>query len=296
MSALTTTPPQTPTNLSAVPGQTEIDLTWTPSLENGVLASLPLNYLITRAPAWPDGVHTSQSPSYNDTGLTPGNSYSYTVMEVDVAGTSARPRQAHLLKSDRTDAPVTSDSGGTVQFKDVEISFVPQSLPSQVTSVTINTVPIETLNTPPSNPTVGPIYQFRVTTTIDGVTTQNQNASFATAVPVQITYDPTQIPAGLNEQNLKPYYYDGLWGRWIPVKNATVDPVNHQISFLTTHFTDFSVQATQATEQSIEDLRDTKFSPFATQIGQKAVSVSPQGGAVTTEFTELVLPGKNHFD
>lgn len=290
------TPPQAPTSLSAVPGETEIDLTWTPSLENGVLASLPLTYLVTRTPAWPDGVHTSQTPSYNDTGLTPGISYSYSVMEMDVAGNISPATASVSAKVGQTDTAIAPTSGGTVQFKDVEISFGPQVLPSQVTAVTINTVPVQTLNVPPQNPMVGPIYQFRVSTTVGGVTTQTQNASFATAVPVQIVYDPTQIPAGLNEENLKPYYYDGLWGRWIPIKNAAVDTANHQISFYTTHFTDFSVQATQATEQTVEDLRNTKFSPFGTQIGQKAVTVSPEGGNVTTEFTELMLPGKNHFD
>ncbi len=80
----------------------------------------------------------------------------------------------------------------------------------------------------------------------------------------------------MTEANLKPFYYDTLWGRWLPIKGALVDSLNHQVYFQTTHFTDFSIQATQENAVSPQQLRDVQFSPFATAIGHAPVTVSPK--------------------
>ncbi len=79
--SIDTATPATPGNFTQTPGATEVDLAWTQAPEPGVLSSLPFTYLVQRNPAWPDGAtHTSATPSYNDTGLTSGSAYTYSVI------------------------------------------------------------------------------------------------------------------------------------------------------------------------------------------------------------------------
>jgi chitodextrinase len=77
--ATDTTPPTVPANLAAIPGDTQITLSWSASTDNvGVTG-----YRVYR-----DGVQTAQttSTSYTDTGLTDGTTYTYTVDAFDAAG------------------------------------------------------------------------------------------------------------------------------------------------------------------------------------------------------------------
>jgi len=74
-----TTAPSTPTNLTATAiSSSQINLTWTASTDNvGVMG-----YQVFRNGTQ---VGTPSGTSYNDTGLTAGTSYSYTVKAVDAA-------------------------------------------------------------------------------------------------------------------------------------------------------------------------------------------------------------------
>ncbi len=78
--SLDTTPPTAPTGLgAAAASDTQINLTWTASTDNvGVTG-----YRVFRSATQ---VGTPTTTTYNDTGLTPGTTYSYTVSAVDAAG------------------------------------------------------------------------------------------------------------------------------------------------------------------------------------------------------------------
>ena len=195
-----TTIPQVPSPFAATPGAAEIDLSWTGIPESGVVSSLPLTYLVERSPAWSDGIHSTTSTQYVDPGLAAGATYSYRVRAMDVAGNLSAPSAWATAEVGFADVSIAPSSGGLVLYKNVVLDFSPGALPNDVTAVTVNEIPLQYLNNKPQYPIVGPIFQFRVTKTDNGVTTQYQNAAFNTAVAVQIAYDPSQIPAGLNEE------------------------------------------------------------------------------------------------
>jgi hypothetical protein len=75
--------PQTPTGLTASPGNSEIELTWDPNPDTDIDG-----YIIHRQP--PDGefaiIDTSETNSYLDTGLTNGIEYSYMITALDTYG------------------------------------------------------------------------------------------------------------------------------------------------------------------------------------------------------------------
>jgi chitodextrinase len=93
-------PPTVPTDLSTtVAGDTQIDLSWTASLDNSGVSG----YNIYR-----NGVKvgTSATTAYSDTGLTAGSTYTYTVTAFDSAGTESNA-------SASVSATTTSSGGDT---------------------------------------------------------------------------------------------------------------------------------------------------------------------------------------
>jgi peptidoglycan hydrolase-like protein with peptidoglycan-binding domain len=77
--AVDTTPPSAPTNLTAVSdGTSEIDLTWKASTDNVGVTGYDVNR---------DGAHwaITASPSYSDSGMSPGTTHTYTVDAYDAA-------------------------------------------------------------------------------------------------------------------------------------------------------------------------------------------------------------------
>ncbi len=93
---------------------------------------------------------------------------------------------------------------------------------------------ILTLNFPPDPPEqssiIGLTYDFRP----DG-------ATFDQPVTITFTYDPNNIPAGVNEEDLSIAFYDDINGEWVVLQNIVVDPSTHTITGETTHFTAFAV-------------------------------------------------------
>src|SRR5690242_10012233 len=92
-----TTPPSAPTNLAASStGQTSVHLTWSPATDNvGVTG-----YKLVRNGTVMD---VGNVTSYDDTGLSPGTPYTYTVRAYDAAGNTS---------GDSNTATATTDSGG----------------------------------------------------------------------------------------------------------------------------------------------------------------------------------------
>jgi transcriptional regulator with XRE-family HTH domain len=73
-----------------------------------------------------------------------------------------------------------------------------------------------------------------------------EGTTFSPAITVTFTYDPNDLPAGINEENLVIAIWDedaGEAGEWVVLENITVDTVNHTISATVSHFTPFAVIA-----------------------------------------------------
>jgi chitodextrinase len=82
VSGFDTIPPSTPTGLAATAGDTQVTVSWNGSTDNVGVAGY---YLYRNG----NRVAQTTATTYNDTGLTNGTSYSYTVIAFDAAGNSS---------------------------------------------------------------------------------------------------------------------------------------------------------------------------------------------------------------
>lgn len=68
-------------------------------------------------------------------------------------------------------------------------------------------------------------------------------ATFVPPITITFTYDPADIPEGVDEANLTIAYYDSSLPGWVSLENVTVDTTEHTISADVSHFTAFAVIA-----------------------------------------------------
>jgi len=66
-------------------------------------------------------------------------------------------------------------------------------------------------------------------------------ATFDPAITLTFTYDPADIPEGVDEGDLAIAMWDEESGEWIELTGCTVDPVTHTIIAPVSHFTAFTV-------------------------------------------------------
>ncbi|MBN1160857.1 MAG: hypothetical protein JXA17_02770 [Dehalococcoidales bacterium] len=118
---------------------------------------------------------------------------------------------------------------------------------------------ILTLNFPPDPPenssVIGLTYDFRP----DG-------ATFDQPVTITFTYNPNNIPPGVNEEDLSLAFYDDINGEWVVLQNIVVDPLTHTITGQTNHFTPFMVIA--FTEPASFSVSELILSPVEIYIGE----------------------------
>ncbi|MFC2003424.1 Ig-like domain-containing protein, partial [Chloroflexota bacterium] len=112
---------------------------------------------------------------------------------------------------------------------------------------------------PPSPPTdssvVGVVYDFRP-----------DRATFEPPIITTITYDPNEIPEGVNENNLVIAMWDSATGNWVEL-DSTVDPDNNTITAPVSHFTAFTIVA--FTRPAAFTTRDLSITPTEVEIGQE---------------------------
>ena len=73
-----------------------------------------------------------------------------------------------------------------------------------------------------------------------------EGTTFSPAITITFSYDPNDLPAGINQENLVIAMWNegaGEAGEWVVLDNITVDTVNHTISGTVSHFTPFAVIA-----------------------------------------------------
>jgi hypothetical protein len=97
-----------------------------------------------------------------------------------------------------------------------------------LTSISID--PMTPPPPPPGGNIIGLVYDF-----------QPDGATFAPPIHVTFTYNPADIPAGVDVDDLVLAFYDVSTGTWIQLENIVIDPVTHTISGDISHFTPFAV-------------------------------------------------------
>lgn len=93
-------------------------------------------------------------------------------------------------------------------------------------------------------------------------------ATFSTPVVLRYSYNPANIPGGINEKNLTLAYYDKDAGNWVGLPSA-VDTVTKTITALTSHFTSFAILGKATTPSAPTS------SPVRTPSASRTASPSP---------------------
>jgi len=287
-----TTPPAAVTALRGIPGNGELTLAWATHDDDIIL------YHVARSPAWPEGERVSTTTSLDDSGLTNGQVYTYTVLAEDHAHNDGPAALSGATIAGLTVTPVNPDpaKGTLAEYEGLKVAIPPAALPAGTAAVLVKEISSPTLQAASTYPIVSPIYSLTtLQTASDGSLQETEHSEFDKEVVMMLDYDPTQLPNGFPETNLGVYYFDTTWGKWFKVEKSAVDTDNHKIVFTTNHFTDFSVQPTLVGDLSPQQLKDAGHSPFKSESQAGAVTVSPQGGTSMTEVTDFVLQGRNGF-
>ncbi|MBN1643880.1 MAG: hypothetical protein JW856_03590 [Dehalococcoidales bacterium] len=70
---------------------------------------------------------------------------------------------------------------------------------------------------------------------------QPNGASFNPSITLSWTYDPADLPEGVNEEDLLIAFWDETNGRWIFLSDVVIDTATHTITASVNHFTVFAV-------------------------------------------------------
>jgi len=98
-------------------------------------------------------------------------------------------------------------------------------------------------------------------------------ATFAPSITLTFTYDPAQVPDGVDQKKLVLATWDSATSKWIEFANCTVDTTAHTISVQISHFTPFTIIA--HTRPAALVISGLTISPTEVNAGQ-AVTISVQ--------------------
>ena len=77
----------------------------------------------------------------------------------------------------------------------------------------------------------------------DGAQIFMGSPTFDPPLEITIKYEPSELPAGVAEHNLKLFYFDGTLNQWQEIEIVARDLVNNTVTASLPHFTDFSLGA-----------------------------------------------------
>ena len=96
-------------------------------------------------------------------------------------------------------------------------------------------------------------------------------ATFDPPITFTFTYDPDDLPDGVDEEDLVLAYYDEDAGEWVEL-DCTVDPDTHTITASVSHFTTFAIIAVSAPPTPV--LTPAIFTPSSLSISPPEVYIS----------------------
>jgi RHS repeat-associated protein len=122
--------------------------------------------------------------------------------------------------------------------------------------------------------------------------------NFVKPAKVHIPYDRAKLPAGMTENDIKTFYYDGNLRSWRPLTTAGVDPVKSEIIAVTTHFTDMIsgvVQTPDAPDTASfnpTQIKDLKAADPGAKVNLVAAPSANAMGDVKLSYPIEVPPGR----
>ena len=232
-----------------------------------------------------------------------GIDYSYYLVARDRAYNTSTPlSDTAMPNSVEACIPEETDESIEVRFDVLEVSAAVSILPEDIVGISAQSVQEQEykdiLTEASDSDIIGPIFTLAAYVEDDdsGEIVYQPHAAFDEPFQAIVYYDPESLPEGVVEGVLRPYYFNPEFGQWCEVESSYVDAENDRIIFDVDHFSDFSIQATEGTDLTPEEIASTRYSNFRTQIGHEPFVVSTLGGGTNTSFTEFTLPGKGGLD
>jgi len=108
-------------------------------------------------------------------------------------------------------------------------------------------------------------------------------ASFDPAITISFSYDPDEIPAGVDEEELTLAYYDEDDDRWVEL-DSTVDTEAHTVTASVEHFTTFTVIGNEAESEEEAEI-EAEPEPEAEPAPTSTSTVPPAASATSTDTT-----------
>ena len=151
---------------------------------------------------------------------------------------------------------------------------------SDITMAEVAEVPVP----PRSSSIIGSVYDFGP-----------DEATFDPSINLTLTYSPSSLPQGVDEENLLIAFRDAGTGEWVNL-DSTVDTQNNEVNALVSHFTDFTILAYTAIAQSaIFTVSDLSVSPSEVSSGEEVTIravVSNSGGLAGSYQVTLKIDGE----
>ena len=302
-----TLPPDTPSTFRAIPGNSNVVLAW--SENDDETESYNISYKndgsdvtvnIERDSAVLDEetgtgfleLDLKESPVFSSCELENGEHYEFSVIAIDHAGNKSFEKTVGVTVGVAIQEYI-EDEFTIVEYESVQLVIQPDSLSDDIESVYIYEIESEAMRNVSDIAPVSPIYSFNVMNS-DGELLEH--AQFDDNFLCDITYIEDLLPVDFPEKDLRVCYFDNTWSQWVPVKSSKVNTESNTIHFVVDHFSQYTIIPTVADELSPQELADIKFNRFPEETKHQYLSVSPQGGGVSTSMTEFVLPGKGGLD
>ncbi len=283
-----------PSDFRAIPGKDDLELKWIETDDDVCSYILQIDNEEVNVSS-EMGVEDEENSivlfSYRIEDLEVGDVLSCQLLSVDRAGNLSESVDTTGLVG-LSIVSLVEDEPLIVEYDDVNLFISPDTLPDEVTEVIVQELESEPFKESAVNPILSPVYSFTALTA-DEI---KNHIVFDDLYVGTMEYNEKLIPEGFPEYNLAVYYFDTNWSKWVKVDRSAVDVDHNMIVFSSDHFTEFSVQATTMEDITPQELADVSFPQFSNKIAHTPVTVSPQGGSVSTSMTELVLPGKNGLD
>ncbi|NQT72507.1 MAG: hypothetical protein HQ553_07015 [Chloroflexi bacterium] len=195
------------------------------------------------------------------------------------------PIQVHTLSDD-------IDSEGVI-LGDVSVTFangiVELQIPANTTALDQQGQPLaEITMEAPQAPALLPSEKHLVMVTDLGPT----GATFDPPILVSMTYNPDSLPAGASEEDLVLAIHDSGSKQWISLEQISVDMVNHTVSGVTGHFTQFAILAeveeppTPAPTDTPTETSTPADIPAATETPAPTEDLTPTEAPVPTDTDE----------
>ncbi|MDD5657057.1 MAG: hypothetical protein PHF00_07370, partial [Elusimicrobia bacterium] len=197
---------------------------------------------------------------------------------------SGSPIQTHPSLADGTwyFHAVARDNAGNVGTAAIHYKFVVQAAVNPAIDNTLiaadgtrvevpsgalenpTSIDIQTITQAPAAPNDP---HFALTSIIRDISMVDGTSQFNRALGITLAYTPADI-AGMNENDLRLFYYDQAKGYWILVSDSTVDTLNRRVSGHVGHLTMFGIAGFAPAATAVESLTNYP-NPFSPLRGQQ---------------------------